>query len=100
MLVQSAMDDENLDTPEIRELLRTLGARPSRSAEAARARQLQEICAMSVEERMLLALRLGRRDRAIQEAAEASRAAHAGGEGAERGVDRRSEGAAGSGHDR
>lgn len=51
-------DDEHL-----KGLLRTLGMRPSRSAEAARERQLEAIRAMSVEERMLLALRLGRRDR-------------------------------------
>jgi hypothetical protein len=59
--------DEDLDTPEMRRLLRTLGARPSKSAEDARAHQLAEIDAMSVEERMALALRLGRRDRALRE---------------------------------
>lgn len=58
--------DEDLDAPEMRRLLRTLGARPSKSAEEARARQLEEIRAMSVEERMALALRLGRRDRALR----------------------------------
>jgi hypothetical protein len=58
--------DEDLDTPEMRALLRTLGARPSRSAEAARARQIEEIRALSVEDRMILALRLGKRDRAVQ----------------------------------
>ena len=58
--------EEDLETPEMRRLLRTLGARPSKSAEAARARQLEEIGALSVEERILLALRLGRRDRALQ----------------------------------
>ena len=61
--------DEKLDTPEIRALLRTLGTRPSRSAEAARERQIEEIRALSVEERMILALRLGRRDRAVRGAA-------------------------------
>jgi hypothetical protein len=55
------MDDE-LDTPELRALLRTLGARPSRSAEAARERQIEAIRALTVEERMRMALRLGRRD--------------------------------------
>lgn len=59
--------DEDLNTPEMRRLLRTLGARPSRSAEEARARQLAEIDAMTAHERMLLALRLGRRDRALRE---------------------------------
>ena len=58
---------ERLDTPEIRSLLRTLGARPSASADGARQRQLQAIRALSVEERMLLALRLGGRDRAVRE---------------------------------
>ena len=60
-------DDADLNTPEMRRMLRTLGARPSKSAEDARARQLEEICAMSVEARMALALRLGRRDRAFRE---------------------------------
>jgi hypothetical protein len=41
--------------------------RPSRSAEAARARELEAVRALSVEERMLLALRLGRRDRLARE---------------------------------
>ena len=58
--------EERLETPEMRALLRTLGARPSRSAELARERQLAEIRALSVEERMLLALRLGERDRAVR----------------------------------
>ena len=58
--------DEDLNTPEMKRLLRTLGMRPSRSAEAARERQLAEIDAMSVEARMLLALRLGKRDRALR----------------------------------
>jgi hypothetical protein len=61
--------DEPLETPEMRALLRTLGTRPSRSAEAAWERQLAEVCALSVEERMMLALRLGKRDRAVREAA-------------------------------
>lgn len=56
-----------MNTVEMKRLLRTLGARPSRSAEAARARELEAIAAMSVEERMLLALRLGRRDRLARE---------------------------------
>ena len=60
------MDEEDLDTPEMRALLRTLGARPSRSAEAARAREIEEIRALSVEERILLALRLGKRDRTLR----------------------------------
>jgi hypothetical protein len=60
--------DENLETPEIRALLRTLGTRPSRSAEAARQRQIEEIRALTVEERMILALRLGKRDRAVRDA--------------------------------
>ncbi len=54
-------------------LVRNLGERPSRSAEAARARELSEIRAMSVKDRILLALRLGRRDRAIREAFARSR---------------------------
>ena len=41
--------EEKLDTPELRALLRTLGTRPSRSAEAARARQIEEVCALTVE---------------------------------------------------
>jgi hypothetical protein len=57
--------DEDLNTPEMKRLLRTLGARPSKSAEQARERELAAIDTMSVEERMLLALRLGRRDRAM-----------------------------------
>lgn len=57
--------DEDLNTPEFKRLLRTLGARPSKSAEEARARELAAIDAMTVEERMLMALRLGRRDRAM-----------------------------------
>ena len=61
-------DDEPLDTPELRRLLRTLGARPSKSAEDAFERQLAEIRSLSPEERILLALRLGRRDRALREA--------------------------------
>ena len=61
--------DGTLDTAELRALLRTLGARSSRSAEAARAQQIEEIRALSVEERMILALRLGKRDRAVQQAA-------------------------------
>jgi hypothetical protein len=65
-MLGASMDDD-LDTHELREALRRMGMRPSKSAEAARARELQEICAMSVEARMLLALRLGRRDRALRE---------------------------------
>ena len=67
------MDDDARETTEMERLLRTLGERPSRSAEAARARDLEEIRAMSVKDRILLALRLGRRDRAIREAFERSR---------------------------
>ena len=59
--------DEDLNTPEMKRLLRTLGARPSKSAEEARARELAAVDAMTMEERMLLALRLGRRDRAMRE---------------------------------
>ena len=66
------MDDDQ-ETSEIKRLLRNLGERPSRSAEAARARELAEIRAMSVKERILLALRLGRRDRALREAFERTR---------------------------
>ncbi len=50
----------------IQKLLRTLGMRPSRSAETSREHQLEQIRALSAEERMFLALRLGRRDRAFQ----------------------------------
>lgn len=57
----------DLDNPEWKQLLRTLGARPSRSAEAARERELAEIRAMSAAERIALALRLGRRARALRE---------------------------------
>lgn len=60
--------DEDLETPEMKQALLRLGERPSRSAEAALAREIEAMRAMSVEERMLLALRLGRRDRAIREA--------------------------------
>ena len=60
--------DEDLETPEMRRALFLLGERPSHSAEAARARAIEEMRAMSVRDRMLLALRLGRRDRAIREA--------------------------------
>lgn len=59
--------DEDLETPEWKELLRTLGARRSRSAEAAREKALAEIRAMSPDERVALALRLGRRMRALRE---------------------------------
>lgn len=58
--------DEDLNTPEMRRLLRTLGARPSKSAEEARERELAAIDAMTAEERILMALRLGRRDRAVR----------------------------------
>ena len=64
---------EELDIPTLRRLLGTLGARPSKSAQEARARQLAEIDAMSVEERMIRALRLGKRDRALAGAARAPR---------------------------
>lgn len=50
----------------MRRLLRTLGARPSKSAEEARERELAAIDAMTPEERILMALRLGRRDRAMR----------------------------------
>jgi hypothetical protein len=59
--------DDDLDTAEIKRLLLRRGARPSRSADAARAQSLEEIRALSAEERILLALRLGRRDRALRE---------------------------------
>jgi hypothetical protein len=62
------MDDEDLETPEMKDALRRMGERPSRSAEAARARSIEEMRALSMEERMRMALRLGRRDRAIREA--------------------------------
>lgn len=64
--MRAQTEDESLETPEMRALLRTLGARRSRSAELAREQQLAEIRALSVEERMLLALRLGERDRAVR----------------------------------
>jgi hypothetical protein len=57
----------DLDDPVWKHLLRTLGARPSRSAEAARERELAEIRAMTAAERIGLALRLGRRARALRE---------------------------------
>lgn len=60
-------------TTEMKRLVRNLGERPSRSAEAARERELSEIRAMSIKDRILLALRLGRRDRALREAFEQSR---------------------------
>jgi hypothetical protein len=60
--------NDNLETPEMRRALMLLGARPSRSAEAARARNIEEMRAMPVRDRMLLALRLGHRDRALREA--------------------------------
>jgi hypothetical protein len=68
------MDDDR-ETTELERLLRSLGERPSRSAEAARERELAEIRAMSVKERILLALRLGRRDRAIRAGFERKRGA-------------------------
>lgn len=58
--------EEPLDLAEVRRLLRTLGMRPSRSADEAFERSLQEIREMTPEERILLALRLGRRDRALR----------------------------------
>ena len=62
------MDEElDLSDPVWKELLRTLGARPSRSAEAARERELAAIRAMSPAERIALALRLGRRTDALRE---------------------------------
>lgn len=64
-MLLSAMEDD-LDLDEVRRLLRTLGMRPSKSAEEARARQIAETNAMSPEERMHLALRLGRRDLALR----------------------------------
>jgi hypothetical protein len=60
--------NDDLETPEMRRALLLLGARPSGSAEAARSRGIEEMRAMSARDRMLLALRLGRRDRAIREA--------------------------------
>ena len=59
--------DEDLETPEWKELVRTLGRRPSHSADAAREKALAEIWAMSPDERIALALRLGRRMRALRE---------------------------------
>jgi hypothetical protein len=70
--LQPIMDDDR-ETTEMEQLVRSLGERPSRSADAARERELAEIRAMSVKDRILLALRLGRRDRAIREAFERSR---------------------------
>jgi hypothetical protein len=64
---------DDRETTEMEQLLRSLRERPSRSADAARERELAEIRAMSVKERILLALRLGRRDRALREAFERSR---------------------------
>lgn len=60
------MPGEEIDLAEVRRLLRTLGMRPSTSADAARAREREEIDALTVAERMRMALRLGRRDRAVQ----------------------------------
>lgn len=70
--LQAVMDDDR-EATEMERLLRNLGERPSRSAEEARVKDLAEIRAMSVKDRILLALRLGRRDRAIREAFERSR---------------------------
>jgi hypothetical protein len=56
----------DLDSAELKARLRTLGMRRSKSAEEARAREIEAIAKMSMEERMLLALRLGRRDRALR----------------------------------
>lgn len=62
------MDEElDLEDPAWKQLLSTLGARPSRSAEAARERELAQLRAMSAAERIGLALRLGRRTRALRE---------------------------------
>jgi len=58
--------EADLDLEEVRRLLRTLGMRPSKSAEEVRARQIAETNAMPPDERMRLALRLGRRDRALR----------------------------------
>lgn len=55
--------DGCLDLDAVRRGLRTLGTRPSRSAEEAFERDLAAITAMTVRERVELALRLGRRDR-------------------------------------
>jgi hypothetical protein len=60
------MSEPSLDTPEMRALLRRLGMRPSASAEAAREREIEAVRAMTMEERMVLALRLGRRDREVR----------------------------------
>lgn len=59
---------DDLETPEMRRALFLMGERPSKSAEAARTRGIEEMRAMPARERMLLALRLGRRDRALREA--------------------------------
>jgi hypothetical protein len=74
-ILEEAMKEEDLETPEMKRALRTLGAKPSRSAEAAREREIAAIRRMSVEERMLLALRLGRRDRSVRKAFEGRRKA-------------------------
>src|SRR5262245_51352273 len=54
--------DDNLDIDEVRRRLWDLVGWPSRSAEEARARQLAEIRAIPVEDRIRLALRLDLRD--------------------------------------
>lgn len=55
--------EEPLDLAAVRRALRTLGMRPSRSADQAFEREVAELRAMSARERMELALRLGQRDR-------------------------------------
>lgn len=51
------------------------GQRPSKSADAARREQIAEELAMSPRERVLLALRLGRRMKRLQQAVQAAREA-------------------------
>ncbi|MBK8259387.1 MAG: hypothetical protein IPK82_42870 [Polyangiaceae bacterium] len=55
-----------LDLAEIQRLLPTLGMRPSRSAEEAFERSLVEIRALTPQQRIALALELGRRDRSLR----------------------------------
>lgn len=63
-------DDEPLETPEMKRRLFTLGQRSSKSAEEAWTRQWEQVRAMTPTARILLALRLGERDRALREAVE------------------------------
>lgn len=65
MATKQGDDALELDLELVRARLRTLGARASKSAEEARARQIAETNAMTPWERMLLSLRLGLRDRSV-----------------------------------